>query len=83
MRNRTSAAPIFASPAPPRPSDAPSWSERIVARLLGLPSLEEAERRLRSEPGFIASLTPEQIAAMDAYDGPEVLGPRNGPRRKF
>jgi len=83
MRNRASVAPIFASPAPPRPSDTPSWGERLVARLLGLPSLEEAERRLRSEPGFIASLTPEQIEAINGRDEFEVLGPRNGPKRKF
>jgi hypothetical protein len=84
MRNRASAAPIFASPAPPRRSDAPfSWSERLMLRLMGLPSIEEVEERTRNYRGFIASLTPEQIAAMDAYDGPEVLGPANGPKRKF
>lgn len=83
MRNRASAAPFFASPASPRHPDAFSWGERLMLRLMGLPSIEEAERRLNSQPGFIASLTPEQIAAMDAYDGPEVLGPANGPKRKF
>jgi hypothetical protein len=48
-----------------------------------LPTMEEVEERMRGYRGFIASLTPEQIAAMDAYDGPEVLGPANGPKRKF
>lgn len=81
MKNRASAAPIFASPAPPRP--ATSWGERLMLRILGLPTQEEAERILRNRPGFFARLTPEQIAAMDAYDGPEVLGDPNGPKRKF
>jgi hypothetical protein len=81
MRNRAPAAPMFASP--PRPAATHPWYERLVLRVLGLPTIEEAERRLRSRPGFFARLTPEQIAAMDAYDGPEVLGPANGPKRKF
>ncbi len=38
---------------------------------------------MRNHPGFIASLTPEQIAAVKAYDGPEVFGNRNGPKRTF
>jgi hypothetical protein len=54
-----------------------------MLRVLRLPTLEEAERILRDRPGFFARLTPEQIAAMDAYDGPEVLGPANGPKRDF
>jgi hypothetical protein len=40
-----------------------------------LPSLEEARRRMLSKPGFFSSLTPQQKAAMLAYDGPESLGP--------
>jgi hypothetical protein len=72
-----------APPAAPQPSSAHSWFERLILRILGLPTIEEAERILRSRPGFIASLTPEQIAAMDAYDGPEVLGSPNGPKRQF
>ncbi|HST59806.1 MAG TPA: hypothetical protein VLK84_13975 [Longimicrobium sp.] len=48
-----------------------------------IPSLEEAERRMRNHPGFFASLTPEQLAAIKAYDGPEVWGNRNGPKRTF
>jgi hypothetical protein len=48
-----------------------------------LPAMEEVEARLHSRPGFIASLTPEQIEAIMAYDGPEVLGPADGPRRTF
>jgi hypothetical protein len=83
MKNRAPAAPIFASPAPPRPAAAHPWYERLWLRAMGLPTIEEAERRLRSRPGFFASLTPEQRAAMYAYDGPEVLGPANGPKRTF
>jgi hypothetical protein len=82
MRNRTSAAPIF---APPRPAVTHPWYERLWLRVMGLPTIEEAERRLRSRPGFIASLTPEQLAAMEAWDGPDpdVLGDPNGPKRTF
>ncbi|HEU4881675.1 MAG TPA: hypothetical protein VFT45_05505 [Longimicrobium sp.] len=54
-----------------------------MLRVLGLPTEEEADRILRSRPGFIASLTPEQIEAINAYDGPEVLGDPNGPKREF
>jgi hypothetical protein len=82
MRNRASAAPILVSPASPRARSTP-WTERLVLRILGLPTEEEAERILRNRPGFFASLTPEQIEAIKAYDGPEVLGPANGPKRKF
>jgi hypothetical protein len=47
------------------------------------PSVEEAERRMRRNPGFLASLTPEQLAMIREYKGPEVLGRRDGPRRSF
>ncbi|HEY0015966.1 MAG TPA: hypothetical protein VGC13_06590 [Longimicrobium sp.] len=56
---------------------------RASWEFMPLPTMEEVEERMRGYRGFIASLTPEQIAAMDAYDGPEVLGPANGPKRKF
>ncbi len=62
------------------------WGMRRIRRAwlsMPLPTMEEVEERLRGYRGFIASLTPEQIAAMDAYDGPEVLGNPNGPGRKF
>jgi hypothetical protein len=38
---------------------------------------------MRSHPGFFASLTPEQWAVIEAYDGPEVWGNRYGPKRTF
>jgi hypothetical protein len=47
-----------------------------------LPSIEEAERRMRNRPGFIASLTPGQIAMIRAHDGPELWGNPNGPERQ-
>jgi hypothetical protein len=37
--------------------------------------MEEGLRRMRSAPGFFASLTPEQLEFMRTYDGPEVHGP--------
>jgi hypothetical protein len=80
MRNRASAAPIFVTPAPPRPS----WGERLMLRVLRLPTIEEAERILRNRPSFFASLTPEQFAAIEASgDEFEVMGPANGPKRDF
>lgn len=82
MRNRASAAPTFASPVPPRPATA-SWGERLMLRLMGVPTEEQMEERMRGYRGFIASLTPEQIAAMDATDDFEVLGSPKGPKRKF
>ena len=47
-----------------------------------LPSIEEAERRMRNRSGFIASLTPEQIAMIRAQDGPELWGNPIGPKCK-
>jgi hypothetical protein len=48
-----------------------------------LPSwLCEVEERLRKRPGFFESLTPEQRAFLDSYDGPEVLGPPPPPPMK-
>jgi hypothetical protein len=89
MSNRTTSASAISRPAPlQRPRRAsfshPGWGlRRIQPDWWPLPSMEEVEERMRNYRGFIARLTPEQIAAMDACDGPEVLGPANGPRRKF
>jgi hypothetical protein len=94
MTNRTSIAATPACPSPSRSARVSSrfsrsagWGIRRIRRSLysppPLPSLEEAERRMRSHPGFFASLTPEQWAAIKAYDGPEVWGNRNGPKRTF
>ena len=48
-----------------------------------LPSLAEAERRMRSRPSLITSLTPEQLAFVKAWDGPENSGDPNGPKRVY
>jgi hypothetical protein len=85
MKNRASAAPMFASPAAPRAARSTRWTERLMLRILGLPTEVEADRILRSRPGFFASLTPEQRASIEAWDGPnpDVLGSPNGPKRDF
>lgn len=48
-----------------------------VRRAFGLeqPSREEIRRRMRSKPGLYASLSPEALAYLRDYDGPENLGP--------
>jgi hypothetical protein len=56
-------------------------SDRPIRRLLS-PELAKIEERLRRRPGFFASLTPEQRAFLDNYDGPEVLGPPPPPPMK-
>ena len=48
-----------------------------------LPTMEEVEERMRNYRGFFARLTPGQLAALKAYDGPDVLGSPNGPKRDF
>ena len=83
MRDRASATSIFASPASPRAAVRTSWGERLMLRLLGLPTPEQVEERMRNYRGFFARLTPEQLAAMDSIDPYEVLGDPNGPKRKF
>ena len=89
MSNRTASATLMMRSAPLQRArrvsfSHPGWGlRRISPDWWPLPSMEEVEERLRNYRGFFASLTPEQIAAMDAYDGPEVLGDPNGPRRSF
>lgn len=48
-----------------------------------LPTVEEAEERMRGHRGFFASLTPEQLAFVKAWDGPEISGDPNGPKRLY
>ena len=50
------------------------------ARDVPAPSREEARRRFLSKPGFLSSLSPEVKAALDEFDGPEVIGPPRGKR---
>ena len=47
MNDHASTAPVFASPAAPLAPSSHSWGERLTLRVLGLPTYEEAERRLR------------------------------------
>jgi hypothetical protein len=83
MKN-ASAAPVFAPQVPPRAAATP-WTERLMLRLMGLPTEEEIQDRLRNFRGVFTRMTPEQRASIEAWDGPDpdVLGPANGPRRKF
>lgn len=83
MSERASATPIFSAPAPDRAAPRTSWRERLMLRLLGLPTPEQVEERMRNYRGFISRLTPEQIAMMHGCDEFEVLGPANGPKRKL
>ncbi|HEU0302826.1 MAG TPA: hypothetical protein VFR37_25415 [Longimicrobium sp.] len=88
MSNRTASPTLISRPAPPRARRAsfshPGWGlRRVHPGWWPLPSTEEVEERLRNYRGFVAHLTPEQIAAMDACDGPEVLGNPYGPKRTF
>jgi hypothetical protein len=50
----------------------------------GEPSPAEMIRRIEAGPGFFASLTDEQWAAIEnaQYDGPEFLGASDAPIRK-
>jgi hypothetical protein len=88
MSNRTASATLISPPAQQRARRASfshaGWGlRRIHPDWWPLPSMEEVEERMRNYRGFFARLTPEQIAAIDAYDGPEVLGSVDGPKRKF
>ena len=53
-------------------------SRGILARLRDAladgPTRGEARRRLRSKPGFFASLPPEALDMIRNHDGPERLG---------
>ena len=90
MKPRTfdSRAPAPAGSArPARPAERPRLLSRIshalgVKRAADSLTVEEAERRMRSQPTLLATLTPEQLAAFDDYDGPVICG-RGGPKRKL
>jgi hypothetical protein len=84
MKNQVSVAPATASPASPRAASTP-WTVRLMLRLMGLPTEEEVQERMRNFRGVFARMTPEQRAFIDAWDGPDpdVLGDPNGPKREF
>jgi hypothetical protein len=86
MKNQASIAPSIASPAAPQPATSTTpWTERLMLRLMGIPTEEEVTERMRNYQGFFARMTPEQRAFIDAWDGPDpdVLGDPNGPKRTF
>jgi hypothetical protein len=60
-----------------------SWFARAVewTGIPAAPSAEEAERRVRGRPTLLASVTPEILAAFDAFEGTQFVG-RQEPRRR-
>ncbi|HVH12193.1 MAG TPA: hypothetical protein VM759_04025 [Longimicrobium sp.] len=57
---------------------APGFVRNLLNWMLDLDDaavLEAGRRRLRSAPGFLASLPPVALGAIRGYDGPENLGP--------
>jgi len=54
---------------------------RAIERMT-IPSFEEMERRIRGRPTLLSTLTPEQLAAFDAFEGTQFVG-RQEPRRKL
>ena len=89
MMNRPGMTSSAAPPSSSRPrldsGRNAGWRIRRIRRswFYPPPSMEEVEEQLRSYRGFFAPLTQAQRAAIEAYDGPEVLGNPNGPKRKF
>ena len=47
-----------------------------------IPTVAQARQRIRNRTSFLASLTAPQWEAIRDYDGPEVLGGPDTPRRK-
>lgn len=66
----------IASPVPPA-ARTPGLLARLRDWLWDLDDLspEEARRRMRSKPGFLATLSPEVLEELRSYDGPENMGP--------
>jgi hypothetical protein len=63
-------------PSVPGARRKPGFVARIVEWVMDdAPSREEARRRIRSKPGFFATLSPEARAAVLSDDGPDCLGP--------
>lgn len=73
METMTAAMPQVPEPARPH-----GLLKRILYWVLDLDdpaTLDEGIRRMRSAPGFFASLPPETLEFIRNYDGPENLGP--------
>jgi hypothetical protein len=91
MTHQTASATVISRPAPLRRArracdSRVDWGfRRIQPDWWPLPTEEEVAERIRNYRGFFARLTPEQRAAIDAWDGPDpdVLGDPNGPKRTF
>ncbi|HYH82394.1 MAG TPA: hypothetical protein VEX86_21560 [Longimicrobium sp.] len=68
----------------PGPAIRRVWPAAVCAfglkRTLTGISFENAEKRMHAHPSLAASLSAGQIAAIKAYDGPEIVG-RGGPKR--
>lgn len=68
-----------------RPSGVARWRwgisrpTRMFKGVPAAPSVEEAAARLRDRPTLLSKVTPELLAAFEAYEGTEFVG-RNGPR---
>jgi hypothetical protein len=63
-------------PAVPAARPKPGLVARIAEWVVDdAPSREEARRRIRSKPGFFASLSPEARAAVLSDEGPDYLSP--------
>lgn len=59
-------------------ASAPGFVRNLLNWMLDLDdaaTLEAGRRRLRSAPGFLASLPSAALEAIRSYDGPENLGP--------
>lgn len=69
--------------AEPGPAPAPARNPQSAGADASKPAwLREAEERLREYRSLWETLTPEQRAFLDSYDGPEVLGPPPPPPMK-
>jgi len=77
--------------AAPGQPESPPLRRRVISRFAravewtgipAAPSAEEAERRIRGRPTLLSTLTPEQLAAFDAFEGTQFVG-RQEPRRKL
>jgi hypothetical protein len=89
MSNRTASATLISRPAPLQRARRASFSHpgwglrRIQPDWWPLPSMEEVEERMRNYHGLWETLSKEDREFLRTYDGPEVLGNPNGPKRKF
>lgn len=60
---------------PPRAVNSRGFWARIRAWLMDEVTAEEARRRIRNQPSYLETLSPETLEYMRNYDGPENMGP--------